>query len=244
MYQESETGEQVGGASPCRKWLQLHQRRSSRRRCCCPSASCTARWTEGAERPAAAHWGCWQLWGIKPNTQTDFLLTFQNKSMNLITLQPHHCNASDPIRRWRRSCRRRSCRRTQRGRRGTRWFPAWRGWPAWSGRCRCWWCGGSRRGGWTPGENGGGVSVGRRWCVLKADWLMWGSHLGGLQDLDILVGAIALVVLSSNHTVVGPDGEEENLKGQFTKKIPNNTEIILDAMFDNLINLQQAQWWC
>ncbi len=42
-------------------------------------------------------------------------------------------------------------------------------------------------------------------CVLKADWLMASSHLGGLQNLDVLLRAIALVMFSSDHTVVGPD---------------------------------------
>lgn len=54
----------------------------------------------------------------------------------------------------------------------------------------------------------GGVSEGG-WCVADADWLMAGSHLGGLQDLDGLVGAIALVVFSSNHTVVGPNRKQD-----------------------------------
>lgn len=47
------------------------------------------------------------------------------------------------------------------------------------------------------------------WRALKADWLMGGSHLGGLQHLDVLVGAIALIVLSGNHAVVGPDRKQE-----------------------------------
>lgn len=37
------------------------------------------------------------------------------------------------------------------------------------------------------------------------------SHPGRLQNLDILVGAIALIVFSSNHIVVGPNRKEELL---------------------------------
>lgn len=40
--------------------------------------------------------------------------------------------------------------------------------------------------------------------ALKARWLMIGSHLGGLQHLDVFSGAITLIVLSNNHIVVGP----------------------------------------
>lgn len=40
--------------------------------------------------------------------------------------------------------------------------------------------------------------------ALKARWLMIGSHLGGLQHLDVFSGAITVIVLSNNHIVVGP----------------------------------------
>lgn len=64
---------------------------------------------------------------------------------------------------------------------------------------------GEHLGGWRGRGEG---LVGGEWCNLKADWLM-GSHLGGLQLLDVLVGAIALVMFSSDHTVVGPDRKHE-----------------------------------
>lgn len=51
--------------------------------------------------------------------------------------------------------------------------------------------------------------VGEEWRVLKADWTIGGSHLGGLQHLDGLVGAGALIMFSSDHTVVGPDRRQE-----------------------------------
>lgn len=35
------------------------------------------------------------------------------------------------------------------------------------------------------------------------------SHPGRLQNLDVLIGAVALIVLSSDHTVVGPDRKQE-----------------------------------
>lgn len=45
--------------------------------------------------------------------------------------------------------------------------------------------------------------------VLEADCLMSSSHLGRLHHLDVFTGAIALVMFSSNHTVVGPDRKQE-----------------------------------
>lgn len=48
-----------------------------------------------------------------------------------------------------------------------------------------------------------------RWRDPEADWTMGVSHLGGLQNLDSLVGAIGLIVFSSDHTVVGPDREQD-----------------------------------
>lgn len=39
------------------------------------------------------------------------------------------------------------------------------------------------------------------------------SDLSRLQDLDILVGAVAFVVLSSNHTVVSPEKNNTTLSG-------------------------------
>lgn len=48
-----------------------------------------------------------------------------------------------------------------------------------------------------------------RWRDPEADWMMGASHLGGLQNLDSLVGAIGLIVFSSDHTVVGPDRKQD-----------------------------------
>lgn len=60
------------------------------------------------------------------------------------------------------------------------------------------------------GADGKGLAGGGR-CVVKADWLTDGSHLGGLQHLDVLVGAVALIVLSGHHAVVSPAGRSSGL---------------------------------
>lgn len=39
--------------------------------------------------------------------------------------------------------------------------------------------------------------------------MICGSHLGRLQNLDILVGAVALVVFSDDHIVGGPGRKQE-----------------------------------
>lgn len=48
-------------------------------------------------------------------------------------------------------------------------------------------------------------SVGQQWCLLKAGWTRAGSHPGGFQNLDVLVGAVTLIVLSGDDAVVGPE---------------------------------------
>lgn len=60
----------------------------------------------------------------------------------------------------------------------------------------------------------------------RKDLIIFVSHPGRLQLLDILVGAIALVVFSSNHIVVGPNRKEEaehqhEISTEEKKKISN-----------------------
>lgn len=67
--------------------------------------------------------------------------------------------------------------------------------------------------------------MGVGWHVLTSNWLVGGSHLGGLQHLDVLGGAIALIVLSSNHIVVSPDRKQE-------ASSPNVCTSVLSVHFD------------
>lgn len=46
-----------------------------------------------------------------------------------------------------------------------------------------------------------------------------GSHLGGLQNLDVLVGSITLIVLSGDDAVVSPETEWDVKHS--SNKLPN-----------------------